>query len=749
MTSLRVPAFKPHLQVEAITPDVVLLLVEGDVRWLSGKLYGSLAPLIDGRRTVDELIAALAGRHSAAEVLYGLQMLSTKGYLTEAEPGFDAAQAAFWHSLGIEPRQATAALAKATVEVLAIGEASTDPVIEALQTAGVRTSERGGDLTIAIVDDYLRAPLAELNQEALRSGRAWLVARLAGQTAWLGPRFVPGHSACWECLAHRLRTNRPTYALREAHRPGAPPLQPIRAAIESTLRTAAHLLVSSVARALAGGDDGLSDTLVTLDMVRLRTEQHAVTRRPQCPACGDPEVLAARQRGPVTLERRPVAFSGDGGHRIISPEETLRRYQHHISPLTGIVTQLVPVHSDELTQVIDSGHNLARRAEGPRFLLKMLRGRSTGKGVSAAQARASALCEAIERYCGAFQGNEARQRATLAELGGDGLHPHPLLGFSERQYRERQAWNATHGMRSQQIPHPFEEGRAVHWSPVWSLTHQTTRYVPTAFCYYDFREEGEPFCWADSNGCAAGNCLEEAVLQGFFEVAERDAVSLWWYNRVQRPRVDLETLDEPYVHRLADYYRRHGREFWVLDITCDLGVPTFAAVSRQTDRKPEQITLGFGSHLDARIAILRALTELNQSLPFVQRPAGTPEEPTDESQIDIVRWLETASAAEHPYLLPSAAPPVTADGYRRLAGADLREEAETCVGLAHRLGLETLVLDQTRPDVGLSVVKVIVPGLRHWWARFAPGRLYDVPVQLGWLPRPTPEEHLNPIPMFI
>ena len=62
--------------------------------------------------------------------------------------------------------------------------------------------------------------------------------------------------------------------------------------------------------------------------------------------------------------------------------------------------------------------------------------------------------------------------------------------------------------------------------------------------------------------------------------------------------------------------------------------------------------------------------------------------------------------------------------------------------------MEMLVLDQTRADIGVSVAKVIVPGLRHFWARFAPGRLYDVPVQMGWLTRPLKEEELNPIPIF-
>jgi ribosomal protein S12 methylthiotransferase accessory factor len=63
--------------------------------------------------------------------------------------------------------------------------------------------------------------------------------------------------------------------------------------------------------------------------------------------------------------------------------------------------------------------------------------------------------------------------------------------------------------------------------------------------------------------------------------------------------------------------------------------------------------------------------------------------------------------------------------------------------------LQLLVLDQTRPDIGLPVVKVIVPGMRQFWARFAPGRLFEVPVQLGRLRQQTPYEKLNPFPIFV
>jgi len=72
-----------------------------------------------------------------------------------------------------------------------------------------------------------------------------------------------------------------------------------------------------------------------------------------------------------------------------------------------------------------------------------------------------------------------------------------------------------------------------------------------------------------------------------------------------------------------------------------------------------------------------------------------------------------------------------------------------CVEAARRRGIEVLVLDQTRPDVGLPVVRVIMPGMRHFWARLAPGRLYDVPVALGWLPAALSEEQLNPVDFAI
>src|SRR5215472_5087329 len=48
--------------------------------------------------------------------------------------------------------------------------------------------------------------------------------------------------------------------------------------------------------------------------------------------------------------------------------------------------------------------------------------------------------------------------------------------------------------------------------------------------------------------------------------------------------------------------------------------------------------------------------------------------------------------------------------FPRLWSDDLKEDVLYCQSLVERHGMEMLVLDLTRPDVGLPVVKVIVPG---------------------------------------
>jgi len=309
------------------------------------------------------------------------------------------------------------------------------------------------------------------------------------------------------------------------------------------------------------------------------------------------------------------------------------------------------------------------------------------------------------------------------------------LNFSTRQYREREECNRRDAEYNW-VPEPFDEYREIEWTPVWSLTEEQFKYVATAWCYFGYPFDAQhDFCRPDSNGNAAGICLEEAILQGFLEVVERDSVALWWYNRARRPRVELASFGAEYFEALAELYRILGREIHVLDISADYPIPVFAAVSRG-EKGERALLLGFGAHLEPRVAIARALTEMNQFLAETvagRQPRFFVGEPFDEA-----------------FLLPDpSARAKTRRDYLRLDTEDLREDVRLCVQLARKRGMETLVLDQTRSDVDMRVVKVVVPGMRPWWARFAPGRLYESPVAMEWQAERLAEEQLNPCHLII
>jgi ribosomal protein S12 methylthiotransferase accessory factor len=149
------------------------------------------------------------------------------------------------------------------------------------------------------------------------------------------------------------------------------------------------------------------------------------------------------------------------------------------------------------------------------------------------------------------------------------------------------------------------------------------------------------------------------------------------------------------------------------------------------------------------MAVLRALTEINQFLPAVtaKHPDGSTNYWMDDP--DAISWWTTATLANQPYVVPDERLPATTAGtHAQLATDDIAEDVRRCVARLAECGHEVIVLDQTRPEIELAVCKVMAPGLRHFWRRLGPGRLYDVPVELGWIDRPSPEDELNPVAIF-
>ncbi len=752
------PAFKASYHVEVVEGEGVFLLTEHDGLVLDQAVYERLAPWLDGQHTVDEMLfgmqtdAGFLPQADLAEVYLAVRQLAAAGFLADHDETPPRAEAAFWHHAGLDTRQVAGRLAETGVAVTAFGDVPRAAFEALLETVYLRLDADGG-AGVVLADDYLHPGLDAYNREALRRGQPYLLVKPVGTTLWIGPLIRPGKTGCWACLAQRLRGNRPVQTYLRQRNGSTARRHAARAGLATTVQTALNMAATEVARWVAAGTHPhLEGTLLSFDTTTLTTRKHVLTRRPQCPQCGDPAHQQGRDAVPVILKSQKTIFIGGGGYRAVPPEATLARYQHHISPITGIVHALrrAPGSLDGQAYCYLARYALPSPCNDAETLREHLRPQSAGKGMTDREARTSGLCEAIERYSGTFQGDEVRRTARYTALGEAAIHPNACLLFSEDQYRNRATWNATCANAFQRVPPPFDETAEVEWTPVWSLTQQAFKYVPTAYCYYNYPTASNPFCRADSNGNAAGNTLEEAILQGFLELVERDGVALWWYNRARRPGVDLASFADPYFQRVEAFYHAIHRDVWVLDLTTDLGIPTFVAVSRRTDGPAEDILFGFGAHFDPRIGITRALTELNQLLPAVGQTDEQGQTRYLFTDPFALGWLKQATIAEHPYLTPDARAPLRqAEAYPPHQRADLRDDARACITLAENHGLETLVLDQTRPDVGLNVVKVIVPGLRHFWKRWAPGRLYEVPAALGWLPQPCPEEALNPIPMFL
>jgi len=774
--------FKRHLRAETVPAEAVYLIAEQGVTALSGPLAERIAPLLDGTRSLAEIQRELSPELTPGDVRHAVDRLSAAGLIEfrgEAggrQPAMDEAAAAFWSVAGLDADSAVRAMEAVQVRIVAADDDTAAAVAVACAGAGLAChSQAAGNglaiqpdgaeaaITLVLCDDYLDHRLRAINEWHVSRGRPWLLAKPSGAESWIGPVFRPRTGPCWACLAGRLERNRDAAqllrrVLGEQGYPAAP-----RAGLPATRAVAISLAVLEVAKWAAGIRTAQQQAISVLDAVSLRSRQHPVSRRPQCDCCGDPGMVAARARRPPACGAGARAASGAADAHV-TPDRVLSAYGHLVDPVTGVVGELRQQQGCPPFQYgFLAGRN---RALAPRTVAGLriaARFQSGGKGVTEAEARAGALCEAVERYCGTRHGDEAVIRASYREMAGRAVHPASCMLFDERQIAGRAAWNAACAP-FHWIPAAFEDATVIEWTPAWSLVTGERRFLPAEMVYYSPRSlPQQSMVLADSNGSAAGSSLEHAVVNGFLEVVERDAVALWWYNRTSQPEVPLAESGDPWITGLRAGYERLGREVWALDITSDLGIPVVAAVSRRVGKQgaggqgagrqgagkqgagqpAEDVLLGFGASPDWRVALRRALLEVGQLLAAASADGqpGLPAEP------HLADWRARVTVESQPCLLPGPAGQPVHQQTGQPAGQCL--DVDAIRAIARGKGLDVLVVDQTRPDIGMPVVKVVVPGLRHFWPRFAPGRLFDIPVSLGRLPRPTRYADLNPIPLYV
>lgn len=437
-------------------------------------------------------------------------------------------------------------------------------------------------------------------------------------------------------------------------------------------------------------------------------------------------------------------FSLEGGFSTLTPESNSDKYKNYTSPISACLQTLeaIPDQNAYSAFKYNSCINTASRSRNSYIRNKHLRNFSGGKGRNHSNAKAGALCEAIERFSCAYQGGEEVINASYEELGDKAIHPHSCLNFSEKQYEMKDQLNASCDKYYFMIPQEFDENEKIDWSKVMRPGSDDFKYIPANYCYFKYpvEDKNKCFCFPDSNGNAAANTMEEAILQGLLELIGIDSVAIWWLNMLKCPEVDISSFNHIYFDKMCKYYKSINRSLYALDLTFDLEIPCFAVISCDSEGKKPLI--GFGAHTDARRALEKALIELNQFLPALHDQRYS-------KDVILFNWLDTATSDNQQYLVPLEGAKKTCGDYLNISKPSAIDSIKYCQDRLRQEGMEVYYLDMTRPDISLPVVKVIVPGLRTFWKRLGPGRLYDVPVKLNILNKKKREEELNPISLFL
>lgn len=730
--SHQILSLRQDLSLSVVSPDLAILAGGGDPLILSGRNAVEASRLMDGTRTIEEVIEALSGHSdplAAASLVYRFQSQGLAVAHGSSTPGRD--RLLYWRHLGLAP---------STIERVASSRIHLDPppnhpfsrtMCDVLARAGIGTTtdplDESATMRLLLATDLRDPRFGALLEPTSRIRTPWMVILARGPSPLLACSRGTDADPCWECVAFWLRQNRPVDEFLFEQTGAVPP--PRFESLEPALEILARHAVAATGILLAETGDQ-SCQILAIDSRTLETSRHTVRRRPQCPCCGDPDWMRRQGERPIQIFDTTKGHCEEGGFRRLPPDAAFERFSHLVSDVCGPVSQLGPMpgRNSSRRSVFVSGYRAKprRTSVGADSFQRVC----AGKGRSASQARASALFEALERFSGMYQGDEAIVRASAQDLGSDAIVPRRLQLFSDIQ---QSSWNPEHlhGNGALRLARAYPEDSPLDWTPAWSLSRNRRRWVPFAYCFSDLPESIDRACVCyTGNGVAAGSCLEEAILQGLLELVERDAVAIWWYNRIHRPAVVPQLFSDPWAEGLRTEYDRLGWDLWVLDLTHDLSIPVHAALARS--RGNGRYSIGFGCHLQAELAFQRALTELNQ----IFDPMGVLRPPWNQAAI-----------SDGSYLVPHDVQRVGVRAWER--SGDFRGDLTGCMARLDESGMELVVVDKSRPDLGVSVAQAIVPGLRHFWPRFGEGRLYSVPVELGWSSTPLREDQLNPVALMV
>lgn len=248
------------------------------------------------------------------------------------------------------------------------------------------------------------------------------------------------------------------------------------------------------------------------------------------------------------------------------------------------------------------------------------------------------------------------------------------------------------------------------WMTAYMLGDHSETLLPADWCLR--RAEQGPLRQpgaALSTGAAAGRTFEDAAVRALLELIERDAAALWWIGgRRGRPLALEEPASQVAAGLLAALRAEaSGRITWLLDITTDIAIPCIAAVS--VNERGLGLCCGLAARLTraeaARAAIFEMCQiELGLMLAQAKQHDGRPETLAPADHIHLIR-AERIDADACALLHPVGAP-------RAGAGASPADPLAHVTEILDRCQIATALVDLTRPDLIIPVVRAIAPQLQ-------------------------------------
>ena len=612
--------------------------------------------------------------------------------------------------------------------------------------AGLRAAVEGSDFIVCCLDAGQSNQVFKLNRVCLEAAIPWTSCVLAGTELVLGPTVRPGSGPCYLCYRMRVvacaANPEDAFDLERRLDRHKEDDSGRRENLVFAAGTAGNLVGMEVLKELTGmAVPTLRGKIAVVDLLQHSTTEHVVLRRPGCPACSG-EADGREAAASVSTARGGSAKAETGGFD--------ERLLELVSDRVGLIRGLsFPARGDDepnppLICQATLSHYDFRNASGVE------RG-AGGKGRTKAEATAGAIGEALEQYCGSQFDSSRIRRAALDGLGAEAIAPSEFVLHSEAQYAARHS--------------PYRQ-----WSPSREIGWVTGRRVPdgapvavAASLVYTTRlyAEGEDFVApANSNGMAAGPDMETAVLNGLYELIERDAFLVYWMNRLPAAEVEYGA-DGGLSSSIRAHYSRFGVELKIFHISTDLPAYVMMAIALDRTGDGPAALVGLGCHLDPGVAVLKASMEICQLRPgHVQRYRESP--PGDRlKQYSDVRSMDDhglfLAIPEHleelDFLLSNGRREKLADLPAR-ASTSAPADLERCAAALGEAGCQPVFVDVTTEDVaeyGLTVVRTLATGLQpmhfgHGLERLGGSRLFELPCRLGLASRPSTEADLNPCP---